>query len=89
MSSGIQFAGIKVDKNLICDGHHRYIASLLANFPLERIPGNSTSATRITEWASVSFQTQEWDTPVKIAMLNEQDAVFNNIPIKELIELLK
>ena len=32
MSAGINFSAIKVENNLICDGHHRYLASLFANF---------------------------------------------------------
>jgi hypothetical protein len=28
MSAGIKFSGIKVEDTLICDGHHRYIASM-------------------------------------------------------------
>jgi hypothetical protein len=89
MSAGIRFSGIKVENNLICDGHHRYIASLLANFPLGRIFGTSTSATIVVDWKSVTFEEEDWDTPAKIDMLNEQDAAYNNIPIEEIIELLK
>jgi hypothetical protein len=55
MSVGINFSGIKVENNLICDGHHRYIASILANFPLERIPGTITFATTPVYWESVTF----------------------------------
>ena len=89
MSAGIKFSGIKIESNLICDGHHRYIASILANFPLERIPGTVTSATTVVHWESVTFEDEDWDTPAKISMLNAQDAEFNNIPIGEIIELLK
>ncbi len=89
MSAGIKFSGIKVENNLICDGHHRYIASILANFPLERIPGNITSATELVHWESVTFEDEEWDTPAKINMLNEQDAAYNNISIEKIVELLK
>ena len=89
MSAGIKFSGIKVENSLICDGHHRYIASILANFPLERIPGNVTSATTAVHWESVTFEAEDWDTSAKINMLNEQDADYNNIPIDKIIELLK
>jgi len=46
MVAGIKFPGIKVHKNKICDGHHRYLASMLAqmkmdadynNMPFEKI----------------------------------------------------
>jgi hypothetical protein len=89
MSAGINFSGIKVENNLICDGHHRYIASILANFPLERIPGSITSATTAVHWESVIFEEDDWDTPAKIKMLNEQDAGYNNIPIEKIVELLR
>lgn len=89
LSAGIKFTGIKVEKNLICDGHHRFIASVIANIPLERIPGITTSATRIVPWESVIFEDDDWDTEAKINMLNEQDAEFNNIPLEKIIELLK
>ena len=89
MSAGIKFSGIKVENNLICDGHHRYIASLLANFPLERIPGSVTSATTVVHWESVTFEDEDWGTPAKINMLNQQDADYNNIPIEKIVELLK
>jgi hypothetical protein len=89
MSAGIKFSGIKIESNLICDGHHRYVASILANFPLERIPGTVTSATKTVHWESVIFEDEDWDTAAKIRMLNEQDAYYNNIPIEQIVELLK
>lgn len=89
MSAGIKFSSIKVENNLICDGHHRYVASLLANFPIERISGSSTSATIIVNWESVIFEEEDWDTSAKINMLNEQDAEYNNMPIEKIVELLK
>ena len=89
MSAGIKFSGIKIENNVICDGHHRYIASLLANFPLEKVPGKTTSATVVVDWKSVDFVEEDWDTEAKIRMLNEQDAEFNNIPLEKVVELLK
>lgn len=89
MAVGIKFPGIKVANNLICDGHHRYIASLLTEFPLERIPGIITSATINIPWLSVLFVEEDWDTLAKIQMLNEQDAAFNNISISEITDLQK
>ncbi|GAB3025638.1 hypothetical protein GCM10027051_33000 [Niabella terrae] len=89
MKAGIKFPGIKVEDNLICDGHHRYLASILANFHLDRIPGSKTSATSPVHWKSVVFEEEDWDTPAKINMLNEQDAEYNSIPIEKIVELLK
>lgn len=89
MAAGIRFPGIKVENKLICDGHHRYVASLLCNFSLDRIPAQSTSATTLVHWESVLFEEEDWDTPAKIRMLTEKDAEFNNITIDEIFALLK
>ena len=89
MSAGIKFSEIKVENNLICDGHHRYIASRLANFSLERIQGKVTSATTEIQWKAVIFEDEDWDTEAKINMLNQQDAIYNNILLAKIIELLK
>ena len=89
MSIGIKFSGIKVADNLIIDGHHRYLASLLANYELERIPSNTTSATVVTDWSLVEFVDEDWDTEAKIKMLNELDAKYNNIPLEDIAALLK
>jgi hypothetical protein len=89
MTIGIKFSGIKVDDNLICDGHHRYLASVLADVSLDIIPGMKTAATIPINWKSVAFDEEDWDTPAKIKMLNEQDAVFNDMAIEKIVELLK
>lgn len=89
MLAGIMFSAIKVDNNLICDGHHRYLASLLANFSIERIPTNRTSATIVVEWKAVVFDEMDWDTEAKINMLTEQDAIYNNMTIQQIIDILK
>jgi len=36
---GDRFPAIKVDGNIIVDGHHRYIASRIANIPIDIVPG--------------------------------------------------
>lgn len=89
MLAGINFSAIKVDNNLICDGHHRYLASLLANFSIERIPIISTPSTTVVDWTLVVFEDLDWDTQAKINMLNEQDAVYNNMTIGQILDILK
>lgn len=89
MSAGIKFSGIKVENSLICDGHHRYIASTSANFPLEIVPGTITSATFAVNWNLVIFEEEDWDTSAKINILNEQDAKYNKIPVHKILKLLK
>lgn len=89
MIVGIKFPSIKIDNDLIIDGHHRYLASLLANTYLYTIPSNKTSATLVYDWNEVIFDDNDWDTDAKIQMLNEHDADNNNITLEEIIELLK
>jgi hypothetical protein len=89
MLMGIKFSAIKVVDGLICDGHHRYLASLLAQFNIERIPTIISSATKAVDWKSVTFAEEDWDTQAKIDMLNAQDALYNNVDIQEIIEMLK
>ena len=89
MSIGIKFSGIKVDGDVIIDGHHRYIASLLAGITLDVYPSNKTSATKISDWKTVNFAEEDWDTEAKILILNQIDADYNEMTIYELNELLK
>lgn len=89
MLAGIKFAQIKTVDGLIGDGHHRYLASLLARYSIEEIPYATTSAMLVIDWKSVLFDKEDWDTPAKIKMLNEMDADYNNIPIEKLNDLLK
>jgi uncharacterized protein (DUF1015 family) len=89
MSIGIKFPSIKVDKDLIIDGHHRYVASLLSGTKLDTIHYNKTSATVVIDWDVVILDTNDWDTEAKIKMLNEKDAEFNDIQIDKINELFK
>ena len=66
MTVGIKFPAIKIENNLICDGHHRYIASILSNFKLDIVIGKLTSATTSILWESVIFDEEDWDTIAKI-----------------------
>ena len=89
MKAGIKFSDIKVceDNKLICDGHHRYLASLLANAPI----GKNTSFTKsdITEWKSIVFEEDEWDNPEELHVINQQDAAYNNIKLDKIMKLLE
>jgi hypothetical protein len=89
MLAGIKFRPIKVDGEVIIDGHHRYLASVIAKVSLEIHHSHRTSATEIYEWLSVKFDCNDWDTESKIAMLNQYDAEFNEISVEMLYELLK
>lgn len=89
MIYGIKFDDIKVCDNLIIDGHHRYISSILAKIELGVTKSSKTSATIEYKWLKIEFVEEEWDTQNKIEILNQLDAAFNNIPLEKIIEMTK
>jgi hypothetical protein len=82
MSYGIKFDEIKTCDNLIIDGHHRYLSALIVNFNIGKVPGNKTSGTKPVEWDIVEFDEDDWDTSSKIAHLNELDAIYNDLDVE-------
>jgi len=58
-------------------------------YPLERIEGKSTSATKAIDWDLVSFKEEDWDTIAKIDVLNKQDTEYNNLSIEKIAEMLE
>ena len=90
MIHGLKFDDIKVYENLIIDGHHRYLASILSEVPLDQAMSSKTIATIEFNWQTdVDFVEEEWDTKEKILILNRLDAEFNNIPLQEIVEMTK
>lgn len=89
MQAGLSFTSIKVDGSLICDGHHRYIASLLSEHEINRIKYPTTSATKVIQWEDVEFVEEDYETSAAIEELDKKDADFNEITLEELHFLLK
>jgi len=87
MLKGIKFDDIKICDNLVIDGHHRYVSSLLADIQLTSVPTQKTSATQEFDWTNIEFDKNDWDTESKIQYLNEQDAKYNNIDIEVLKQI--
>jgi hypothetical protein len=82
MAHGIKFDDIKICDNLIIDGHHRYLSSLITKVDIGNILSHKTSATKSIEWKDIEFDENDWDTPSKILYLNEQDAFYNGLNIE-------
>lgn len=89
MSGGIKFPGIKVDGDVICDGHHRYFAAKIAKVRIDIVPGIKTAATIIADWNSISFEEDDWDTQLEIIQNIEQDAAFNDMTVEMILEMLR
>jgi hypothetical protein len=86
---GIKFAAIKIDDGLICDGHHRYIASLLADVDTPITKSFRTNASEEISWHLIDFDENDWDSTIKVDLLNQEDASYNDISIESLLEILK
>ncbi|MGQ3013491.1 MAG: hypothetical protein ACT6QS_07280 [Flavobacteriales bacterium] len=84
MQYGLQFDEIRIADQLIINGHHRYLSSMLAGRPIGRVCSQCSPATRQYSWQHVQLDTQDWDTKEQIQKFNEEDARFNGIPIQEL-----
>ncbi|MBX3163815.1 MAG: hypothetical protein KF900_04995 [Bacteroidetes bacterium] len=89
MKIGIKFDGIKVYEGLIIDGHHRYIASLLANFDLQKYNWAKPTHYKAMEWKEIEITEKDWDTEDKIDMLNREDAKYNGLLFEQLAEMIK
>jgi hypothetical protein len=82
MTYGIKFDDIKTCDNLIIDGHHRYLSSLIVNFDIGRVLSQKTSGTKLVEWRMVELDENDWDTPSRISYLNEQDAIYSGVDVE-------
>jgi hypothetical protein len=89
MSIGLVFSSISVDGNLIVNGHHRYLASLLVGYKLDQAACPRTIAKEPIDWKSVKLVDEDWDTDAKIKMLNEEDARYNDLTLEDLMKKLK
>jgi hypothetical protein len=89
MVIGVQFDPIKVHDKLIIDGHHRYIASLLAGYEIERVPSIRSIAKKETAWELVELIEEDWYTAARIRHLNELDALELGLQYDQLIEKIK
>ena len=89
MMAKIKLPPIKIQDDIICDGHHRYIASLFSKYDLEIILWSSSSSVITIDWDAVSFDDKDWDTEEEIRIINIQDAYNNNVELATILLLLE
>jgi hypothetical protein len=82
MAHDIKFEEIKICDNLIVDGHHRYLSSLIMGAEIGTEASHKTSATKPVNWLDVEFEENDWDTELDILHFNEQDAIYNGLNIE-------
>lgn len=90
MKSQIKFPPIFVSSdNLIVNGHHRYISSILTDVELEIISDYPRpSLVNEIDWISVDFVEEDWDTQAEIKLLNEQDAHYNGLSMEDVESII-
>ena len=86
MQHGIKFMPIHVSsENIIVNGHHRYVGSVIAEYELDMVGDYpKPSFENEIEWKNVEFMDEDWDAPAKVKILNEEDAAYNSMSIKEI-----
>ena len=91
MQHGIKFIPINVSSdNLIVEGHHRYVGSIIAGYDLEHVPDYPTpTVLNDIEWKDVEFLDIKYDTPDKVDRLNRLDALYNDMSIKDIENIIK
>jgi len=86
---GIRFQPIRVAEDLIIDGHHRYIAAILAKQEVTVTPSSSTSATTCVLWTAVELDPLDWDSRSQIDIFNTLDAANSNVDPQWLQKLIE
>lgn len=90
MSKSIIFPPIKISGDLIIDGHHRYISAVLANFDIGIIKDYPRpSYLNNFDWKDVTVLEDDFDTQIKIKLLNQEDAKYNNLDYDDILEIIK
>ena len=86
MQNEIRFADIIVHEKIIVNGHHRYLASLLAGTEVEQTVGGRPNY-QVIDWKFIEICDEDWDTPAKLLMINQADADFNNLSLETIIAI--
>ena len=63
LKDGSPAPAIKVDENLIIDGHHRFIAGVIFGKLPEEIPWTKAFSTKALNWKDIIFDNVLWKRP--------------------------
>lgn len=88
MKANLEFDAIKTCEGLIIDGHHRYIASKIADAKIENFPSSKNLTQLQYEWRDISLITSEYDSEADIKYHNYNDALRNGKTVIEIERLL-
>lgn len=88
MKLNIMFPTIRVHDQAIIEGHHRYLASLLAGYNIDYGQGLRSQAKKNILWSKVQLLDEDYYTLTKINILNEEDARYLGISLSRLLLMI-
>ena len=89
MKASLKFDAIKICGDIVIDGHHRYVASVLAEASIERFLSTKNHTQTVYDWKDVILKTIDYDDQSEIRYYNFNDALRNGITLKQVEELLQ
>ena len=89
MKANLKFDAIKICDELLIDGHHRYIASVIAGVSIERFQSTKNLTQSSFEWADVSLITVDYDESNLIDYHNYNDALRNDVTVAYIKKILE
>ncbi len=80
---------IKVDEQLIVDGHHRYLASKIAGTSIEYRRWTKADSVMGCNWSEIVIVTDDWYNNTLLKETYRYYANFNNQKLDEFIKRLQ
>ena len=84
MKIGVQFDNINIDKELLINGHHRYICSQLLKKSITTNAWASPSEIIVHKWAEIEIDPDDWESKELIERHNQADALRSGLKINAL-----
>lgn len=84
MKVGVQFDNIRVKDDLVINGRHRYICSLLSNKGIDISPWSRPSPIIVCSWREIEIDLFDWESKEEIEHHNRMDAFKSGLNINEL-----
>ena len=82
MKLGISFKNIQCENDLLVDGHHRYICSILANKEIGIRPYKAPHCVIIYEWKNLKIEEKDYDSDKERKKHNLRDSLRHNADLQ-------
>jgi hypothetical protein len=89
MKASLKFDAIKISDDIVIEGHHRYVASVLAEKSIERFLSTKNHTQTVFDWKDVILKTVDYDDQSVVRYHNFNDALRNGISLKQVEKLLQ